>query len=148
MHTTPSKITIKQRKFLKAYLETGNATEAAMQAYDCKDRGSAQSLGSETLSNLVNGPIKERMDAAGLSDEYLMSIMHDGLNADKVEIVKFEGKINDEKAFPDHRTRAKYAELILKWKGELKEHLIHEGRVPVEFTGDNPQEYINDKIDE
>ena len=142
------KLTIKQRKFLKVYIETGNATEAAEQAYDCKDRGSAQSLGSETLSKLVNGPLKSRMDAAGLTDEYLMSVLHDGLVADKVEIDKYEGAIMDEKAFPDHRTRARYAELVLKWKGELKEHLVHENAVPVKFDGENPKEYIQSKLDE
>ena len=148
---TPPKIkaiTLKQRVFLKVYLETGNATEAAMEAYNCKDKNSARALGSETLTSLSNGPIKERMDAAGLTDEYLMSIIHDGLTSEKVEVAKFQGSIGGEKAYADHQTRARYAELALKWKGELKDRLIHEGSVPVTFDGDNPKDYIKSHLDD
>ena len=33
-------------------------------------------------------------------------------------------------------------------EGKPKEHVIHEGAMPVEFTGDNPADYINSKLDE
>lgn len=41
---------IKQEKFAKVYLETGNATEAAMQIYKPKNRATARSIGSENLT--------------------------------------------------------------------------------------------------
>lgn len=44
--------------------------------------------------------------------------------------------------------RYSVAWLANREEGMPKEHIKHEGAVPVEFTGDNPQEYINSKIDE
>ena len=34
-------LTIKQRRFVKGYVETGNGTEAAMRTYDTEDRRTA-----------------------------------------------------------------------------------------------------------
>lgn len=44
------KITNKQKKFIDEYLNIGNATEAAMQAYKPKNRATARSIGSENLT--------------------------------------------------------------------------------------------------
>ena len=42
---------LKQQRFIDAYLETGNATEAAIAAgYKCRSRAVAQSIGSENLT--------------------------------------------------------------------------------------------------
>ncbi len=43
------KLSLKQLKFTTHYLETGNATEAAMQVYKPKNRNTAHSIGSENL---------------------------------------------------------------------------------------------------
>ena len=43
--------TLKQKRFVKEYLENGgNATKAAMVAYDTEDRNSASVIGSDNLS--------------------------------------------------------------------------------------------------
>jgi Terminase small subunit len=42
-------LAVKQRRFVKHYLETGNGTEAAMVAYDVADRNTARSIGTENL---------------------------------------------------------------------------------------------------
>jgi len=42
-------LTVKQRRLVKHYLETGNGTEAAMVAYDVADRNTARSIGTENL---------------------------------------------------------------------------------------------------
>ena len=44
------KPTLKQKRFAKKYLETGNATEAAMQNYNVKSREVAKVVGSENLT--------------------------------------------------------------------------------------------------
>ena len=44
------KLTQKQREFAGKYLETGNATEAAMRSYMPKKRATARSIGSENLT--------------------------------------------------------------------------------------------------
>lgn len=138
-------LTIKRRKFLTLWLEHGDGTAAAMEVYNCKDKKSAASMANEILTILDNGLIKDKMNAVGLTDEYLMSKLYEGLDAKKVEVAKFQGSIGGEKAYVDHATRKAYVELVLKWKGELKDHHIHEGAIPVEFTGDNAEEYIHSK---
>ncbi len=68
-------LTVKQRKFIRGYLETGNGTEAAMQAYDTSDRGTAHAIASE---NLRKRPIQDALaallDAGGISDRKLFEI--------------------------------------------------------------------------
>lgn len=44
------KITPKQKRFADAYMDTGNATEAASRAYRPKSRAVARSMGSENLT--------------------------------------------------------------------------------------------------
>ena len=39
----------KQKGFVRDYLETGNATEAAVRNYNAKDRDTASSIGAENL---------------------------------------------------------------------------------------------------
>ena len=58
-----NKLTLKQRRWIKKYIETGNATEAAMQVYNCKNRNVAESIGSENLGKLA---FSELMDQMGL----------------------------------------------------------------------------------
>ena len=46
------KMTPKQKAFIKEYISTLNATEAAIRVYDAKDRKSARNIGSENLAKL------------------------------------------------------------------------------------------------
>ena len=55
-------MTLKQKKFSNIYLESGNATEAAMQAYKPKKRATARSIGSE---NLTKPNIREYLEEKG-----------------------------------------------------------------------------------
>lgn len=55
------KLTDKQKMFVEAYFICHlDATEAAMQVYDCKDRSVARSIGAE---NLAKPAIRARVDA-------------------------------------------------------------------------------------
>jgi phage terminase small subunit len=73
-------LTMKQRKWLDIYLETGNATEAAMQSYDCQDRNSASQIGYENLRKL---DYIDFMEAAGVTDQLLQKKLIEGLSATK-----------------------------------------------------------------
>ena len=47
----PKRLSPKQKKFAKRYIETGNATQATIDAgYDIKSREVAQSIGAENLA--------------------------------------------------------------------------------------------------
>ena len=43
------RLSLKQRSFIRKYIQTGNATEAAFQSYSTKDRKTAQNIGSQNL---------------------------------------------------------------------------------------------------
>jgi len=60
--TTQKKITKKQLKFCKEYIETDNATEAAARVYKVKNRHTARVMWSENLAKPV---IKAYLDAFG-----------------------------------------------------------------------------------
>lgn len=125
------KLTIKQKKWIKAYMETGNATEAAMQVYDCSDRNSARAIGGENLANLS---IDKVMEAQGLTDEFLIEKLNEGLQATKVisaNIVQIKSddptvkqkeahsKTQDFVDVEDYAVRHKYLETALKLKNKF-----------------------------
>jgi len=72
--TKKRKLTLKQAKFTKEYLKSGNATEAAAKAYDVKNRNTANSIATE---NLAKPAIKEAVMSAaeklGINPEYVLN---------------------------------------------------------------------------
>ena len=92
-------MTIKQRLFVQKYLEFGNATEAAAQVYNVKNRKVAAQIGYE---NLRKPDIKEAIDAylvrEDLSPSYVAEMMVDvlqnGTPSQKLEICNMYFKVN------------------------------------------------------
>jgi hypothetical protein len=106
-------LTFKQRKWIREYLECGNATEAAARVYDCKDRNSAKQIGYENLAKL---DYSDLMEEAGITDKMLNDRLREGLNAGE------EKTIGDEViVITDYRSRHKYLETALKLKKRLIE---------------------------
>ncbi len=99
--------TLKERKWLKRYIETGNATQAALEVYDTKNVNSAKNIGYQNVTKLDLSTI---MDAKGLTNDNLMDHIVEGLEkpvkvtADGVEI-------------PDYGVRHKYLETSLRLRG-------------------------------
>ena len=128
-------LTLKQRKWLDVYLQTGNATEAAMQSYDCKDRDSANAIGSENLAKLS---YTDFMEAAGVTDKLLQQKLLEGLDSTKqigarkiVQGAKTGHEIkvdattdtDDFIDVPDYAVRHKYLETALKLKKRLSDKM-------------------------
>jgi len=122
-------LTLKQRKWLKLYLELGNATEAAMQVYDCKDRNSAAQIGYENLRKL---DYEDFMEEAGITDHLLQQKIIEGLDANRTisaistykaasEAKNATGQTTDFIDVPDFAIRHKYLETALKLKRRLVE---------------------------
>lgn len=60
-------ITLKQRKFVEKYVETGNGTQAALDVYNTKDPNVAHSIAVGNLrSPMVRAEIEEALEATGL----------------------------------------------------------------------------------
>lgn len=106
--------TLKQRQWLKVYLACGNATEAAMQTYDCKDRDSASQIGYENLRKLE---FTEVLEESGLTDAKLVGALKEGLEADKIKVSFTE----PDRIIPDYLTRHRYLVTALKLKGRLSD---------------------------
>lgn len=127
-------LTLKQRKWIKLYIKTGNATEAAMLVYDCKDRSVAQTIGSENISKLAFSDLMEDM---GLTDVALLNVGAEGIQAKKVisarvivkkdrptsqadgELPIASARTDDFVEVPDYAVRHRYWETLLKLKGKL-----------------------------
>lgn len=105
----PRRLTIKQRKWIKAYIKTGSATKAAQEVYNTTSYNSAAQIGSENLKKLQYGDLMESM---GLTDVALLNVGTKGmLEANKQSIT---GEV-----FPDYNVRHKYWDTMLKLKGRL-----------------------------
>lgn len=148
------KLTRKQRKFLAKYLETGEPTEAAMYAFDCKSRESACTVGYEYLRKpQLQFAFQMLLEKEGVTDKKLAETLREGLEANKtisafvivkpnkdgspnpeVRNIKADSKAVDFIDVPDHNTRHKYLETALKVTGRLKEG--REDRLNV-HVGDN-----------
>ena len=116
--------TLKERKFLKVYSETGNATEAASQTYNVIDRDSARSLGTQVLARLS---ISDTLDKIGVTDEKIATTVLDGMEANK-PISAVAGRDASEASVdfidvPDWSNRLKATELASKMKGHLKDRV-------------------------
>jgi len=99
---------MRQRKLIKYHLEGYTTKEAAIKAGYSKQ--SAYTHGSRALKRCYEcGAINERLEALGLSDEYLAIKIIDGLEAKK------------EKGTPDYAVRHRYLETALKLRGQLVE---------------------------
>ena len=128
--TKTSNLTLKQRKWIKEYIETGNATEASMRAYDVKSREVAASIGHE---NLIKLQFHELMEEMGLTDVALLNMGIEG--ATKPVKQSITGEV-----FPDYNTRRGYWETLLKLKGKLRDTSIAQqfnvgGEMSLEFVG-------------
>jgi len=96
------RLTLKQLKFVQLYIETGNATKAAMTAYRCKNENTAKSLGSENLTKPdIACEIEKYRKEGGLSIQKAINAINDAYNAEK-------------KGSPDHNVRLRSADMTLK----------------------------------
>ena len=129
-------LTPKQRLWIKAYFEEKTNIEAVKKAgYNCKNNHSAHSIGCANKKNL-EGTIKELMDKMGISDEKLLNVLIEGLEANKVlgylnNKVNGVEKVSDEFVdVPDHAVRHKFLDTALKLKGAYSpEKVEHSGEV-------------------
>jgi hypothetical protein len=118
--TKQEDMTIKQRKWLKLYLDIGNATEAAMQAYKCKNRNSAKQIGYENLAKL---DYAEFMEEGGLTDNLLKEKLGEGLESNRtisaIKGTNADGTTTDFIDVPDFAVRHRYLETAMKLKNRL-----------------------------
>lgn len=112
-----SDLTVRQRKWLANYLQTGNAAESAgLAGY----KGDAQQLAEIGYQNSrkLQMEIGDMMGAMGLDDGALLGCLKSGLSASKAELAQSNGIFQDERIYPDYSVRAKYLDIALRLKGK------------------------------
>ena len=141
------KLTLKQRDFIKHYLDTGNACESALKAgYQ------SYHSGYENLKNpQIIDAIYALMDKQGITDKLLLDVLKEGLAASKtisaniIQIKSDDPTVTDKEAHAktmdfidvaDYQTRKGYLELALKLKGLLTTGNKIEINTNVEFAID------------
>lgn len=123
--------TIKEKKFVKEYLKTGNATEAAAKVYDVSTRDVARNIGSQNVAKLS---IEDELDKAGLTDGKIANTLNEATEAQKIVSSYNTNKesnagTDDFIEIPDWQARLKAIELASKIKGHLKDRLEHNGNI-------------------
>ena len=117
------KLSVKQKKFVKAYAENGgNATEAALDTYDVKSREVAKSLGYENLQkpNIANEVEKallangQDMDSiiGTLREATLSGLGEKASNADTLKGVDMLLKLAN--AYPEQKTSSAHYRMSVK----------------------------------
>ena len=114
------KLTLKQRKFIKYYLESGDGAESVRRAYNVRNQANAISMAKRLIKEL---DFELLLEVAGVSDSQLAVKMKEGLNATKVTRT---GQV-----VADLEVRYKYLVTALESKHKIKNKL--------EVTGENGQ---------
>lgn len=113
------KLTIKQRKFLKEYVRTGNGTKAALKAYDTTDEKTAESIASENLSKpVVKAALLRAQRKAGITDEYLARKLKEKLEARETKFFQHEGEVVDKRVVVAHDVQVRALEIAHKLRGD------------------------------
>ena len=120
------KLTIKQKKFVKAYVANdGNGTKAALESYNTVDEKTASVIASE---NLEKPSVKEAIDAAldkhGITMDAAIAPIADGLTAFRT-VPGGDGEGSWDVA--DHSIRLKASGMALKLLGAEKQSEIPQG---------------------
>jgi len=129
------KPTLKQKKFIKKYLETGNQTEAVVSAYDVKSRTNAGAMGSQIMSRPhIQRYLNDLLDEQGLSDDRIAhklrkivdagtrrTALKDTTPQTALEAIKFTAKLKD--LMPSKKIEQQTAVLNLNLTNKTTEEL-------------------------
>ena len=154
------KISVKQQKFIEAYIELGNATEAAKRAgYKCRSAHAYESLGAENVRKLepfINARMKELKQAKTADLTEVLEFLTSVLRGEITEIVfnPIDGQKEEIRA--NVRSRVDAArELLKRYPSKLDEErqklLLEKMRAEIKDmrSGDSTQQaVIVDDIEE
>jgi len=143
-------LTYKQRIFRSELFKTFNPTEAAMKAYDCKNKNVAAVIASQNLKKL-NISFADLMERMGLTDEEDIKDLMRMRKATKQiscniyikkngEMKGADGNSLDFIEVDDNQIQLKALELTMKLKGHLRDKVEHD----VTFTMNKFMQVIYD----
>lgn len=137
-NTKTPKLSIKQSKALANLVENGGNISKAM-----RDAGYSAATAKTPTKLTQSQAFQYYMQEAGVTDEKLVQVLKDGLDASKTIVM---GK--DEDSFvdiqPDHPTRHKFLETSLKIKGIGKELEAPASISFINVSTTDKQEFFNE----
>ncbi len=102
-------LTPKQRAFANAYIETGSAPEAALNAYNCSSRNSARVMAHRTLNNAkVQAYLSSQVTDKVVVDNAIDTLIR------QIHATKFMKVGNKVIQVPDNMARLKAVEFYIK----------------------------------
>ena len=127
-------LSVQQRKLIAAIPTSKTITEAMRKA-DYAPSVINSGARYESLQNpTIRSAMQKALKRAGIDDSALAETIREGIKAQKVQIATLEGKITDEKAYPDYSVRHKYLDTALTLRGDYpseKLEVEHTGQVEV-----------------
>lgn len=129
-------LTLKQRRYFKAWMKHGNKTQAAKNAgYNCKTENAFAQRGHKVFEQ-IKPYVDKWLDEEGLGDQELKRLLIDGLQAKQIKFFSHQGEIVDQidviawgprQKFLDMamRHRDLYAAERLKIDGDLTIELVN-----------------------
>lgn len=117
------KPTVKQEKLITAILEGKSLAQAGLEAGYSPD-SPAQVASNQLKKPWVREPLTKILDEQGARREAAAKRIAEALDADATGIVQRTGEVVE--LGPDHPTRLKAADLVLKYHGEspTQKHLV------------------------
>jgi len=112
-------LTVKERKFWKAYVETNSLSESAKRAGSKGTSVSSLATMGRNILTRIEPSLPEILDAMGCDDTLIAHKTLEGLYASRKHFFSYEGRVTDERETDDYMTRAKYLELLARFKGKL-----------------------------
>jgi phage terminase small subunit len=137
-------LTLKQRKWMREYIRTGNGSEASRRVYNIKNDNVAGVIAYENIRKLKI-PFIEMMERAGITDESDVALLLKLRNAQRVQsadvyVQNENGRwvvnenSNDFIEVDDNQVQLKALELTQKLKGRIKEAKNGNGQGNGHFT--------------
>ena len=125
------KLTLKQKKFIDFFIETGNATESARLAgYNAKTEKAMGNIGSENLEKLgafIAKKMNEKQKATIASQDEVLEYLTKVMRGEEKDSFGLDASLQD---------RTKCAELLGKRYGTFKEKVDLTGKLPVVICDD------------
>jgi hypothetical protein len=112
-------LTGKQLALIKEKVENPKISIKAAMRKAGYSNGSIKGSYSSRVTKGISKSLKEAMEKAGLTKEYIAKGLTEGTQANKVQYFAHEGKVLDKRVDPDLSTRRGYYELITTLNGDL-----------------------------
>lgn len=115
-----AELTIKQRRFVRAYLEGKPMVQAAAEAGYSPTTG-ARGATELLRSSKVRSAIQHALEEAGVTDERLAAVIKDGLDACKSTHLVHDGEIHELRS-EDWQARLRFVDTVLRLKAAYPEN--------------------------